>query len=210
VQRTEPGPSGADLQTRERILAAAHRVFLRSGTAKARTVDIAEEAGVNKALLHYYFSTKAKLADAVFAASIAQLIPRVFAILGDTNTSLEHKVREVVREQIEFHGARPYLAAYVVSEMHTEPERLHPLLAARGRAPLATLAAQLDAEAAAGRIRAISAESFVINLIALVVFPFIARPMLDALLGLDAERFPAFLEERKRTLPDFFLASLRP
>ena len=202
--------TAADLQTRERILAAAHSVFLRLGTSKARTVDIAEEAGVNKALLHYYFSTKAKLADAVFAASVAQLIPRVFAILGDPVTSIEHKVREVVREQIDFHSARPYLAAYVVSELHTEPERLQSIVGSRGRPPLDALAAQLDAESAAGRIRAISAETFVVNLMGLVVFPFIARPMLDVLLGLDAERFPAFLDERKHTLPAFFLASLRP
>lgn len=208
--RSRPPNTADDSQSRERILAAAHRVFLRTGTAKARTIDIAEEAGVNKALLHYYFSTKAKLADAVFSASVAQLIPRIFAILGDPGTSLEHKVREVVREQIEFHSSRPYLAAYVVSEMHTEPERLVPMLAAPGHPPLDALAAQLDAAAAAGSIRPISADSFVVNLIGLVVFPFIARPMLDALLGLGAERFPAFLEERKRTLPEFFLAALRP
>jgi TetR/AcrR family transcriptional regulator len=199
-----------DLQTRERILAAAHRVFVRLGTAKARTVDIAEEAGVNKALLHYYFATKANLADAVFANAITQLMPRIFGILGDPSTALDDKVRRAIGEQIDFHASRPYLAPYVVSEMHTEPERLRALVAAGGPPPLHHLQAQLDSEAAAGRTRPMDATQFVVNLTAWVVFPFVARPMLEIIIGLDAERFPAFLEERKRLLPELFLASLRP
>jgi TetR/AcrR family transcriptional regulator len=202
--------SATDIETRERILAAAHRVFVRLGTSKARTVDIAEEAGVNKALLHYYFATKANLADAVFAASLSQLMPRVFGILGDPARSLEEKIRDVTREQIDFHGSRPYLAGYVVSEMHTEPDRLRKILESAGRPPLGSLATQLEGEAAAGRMRPMSAEMFVVNLMAWVVFPFVVRPLLEILIGLDAERFPAFMEERKHLLPELFLASLRP
>lgn len=200
----------ADVETRQRILDAAHRVFMRSGTAKARTADIAEEAGVNKALLHYYFATKANLADAVFADSLGQLMPRVFAILADPAHPLSQKVEAVVREQIDFHRARPYLAGYIVSELHTEPERLQTIIAARGRPPLGILAAQIDAEVGAGRMRAISPEMFVVNLLAWIVFPFVARPMLEILIGLDATHFPDFMEERKRLLPELFLASLRP
>lgn len=207
---TKPPASDEELQTRERILAAAHRVFVRLGTAKARTVDIAEEAGVNKALLHYYFSSKANLANAIFASAITQLMPRVFGILGDPAAPLEEKVRRAIGEQIDFHASRPYLAPYVVSEMHTEPERLRSIVAHAGRPPIEHLQAQLEAEAAAGRIRRIDATQFVVNLTAWVVFPFITRPMLEILIGLDAERFPAFIEERKRLLPDLFLASLRP
>jgi AcrR family transcriptional regulator len=199
-----------DVETRERILAAAHRVFIRSGTSKARTADIALEAGVNKALLHYYFATKANLADAVFATAVAQLLPRIFAILGDPARSLAGKVEDVVREQIDFHRERPYLAGYVISELHTEPERLQKIIGARGRPPLGVLAAQLQTEIAAGRMRDISTEMFVVNLMALIVFPFVARPILEILIGIDATRFPAFMEERKQRLPELFLASLRP
>lgn len=180
------------------------------GTAKARTVDIAEEAGVNKALLHYYFASKANLAGAVFANALQQLLPRIFAILGNPATPLDEKVRDAIVEQIDFHAARPYLAPFVLSEMHTEPDRLRAIVTAGGPPPLGSLAAQLESEAAAGRIRAIAVEHFVTNLIAWVVFPVVARPMLEIMLGLDAARFPAFHEERKRLLPELFLASLRP
>jgi len=210
ARRAAAAPAPTDLETRERILGAAHRVFLSQGTAKARTADIAREAGVNKALLHYYFNTKATLADAVFAQAIADFIPRLFSLLGDSARSLEEKVHAFVQEQTEFHAARPYLAGYVASEMYTEPDRLPAMMAARGRPPLDALKRQLDAEAAAGRMRPISAEMFALNMMALLVFPFVVRPMLKAMFGIDDRRFPAFIEERRRLLPTLILASLRP
>lgn len=208
--RAAAAPAPTDVETRERILDAAHRVFLAQGTAKARTADIAREAGVNKALLHYYFSTKATLADAVFAQAIADFIPRLFALLGDPARSLDDKVHAFVQEQTDFHAARPYLAGYVASEMYTEPDRLPALMAARGRPPLDVLRRQLDAEAAAGRMRPVSPEMFAVNMMALLVFPFVVRPMLKAMFGIDDRRFPAFVAERRRLLPTLILASLRP
>ncbi len=199
-----------DQATRERILAAAHRVFTTQGTAKARTQEIADEAGVNKALVHYYFGTKEALADAVFRNAASQFMPRIFGILASEELSIEEKVRAVVREQVEFHLARPYLAGYVISEAHAEPERVRAIMGGTGGAPLGVLRRQLAAAIAAGEIRRISAEQFVVSLIALPVFPFIVRPLLPVLVGIDGDRFPAFVEARKRELPDFFLAGLRP
>jgi TetR/AcrR family transcriptional regulator len=199
-----------DQATRERILAAAHRVFTSQGTAKARTQEIADEAGVNKALVHYYFGTKEALADAVFRNAASQFMPRIFGILASEELSIEEKVRAVVREQVEFHLARPYLAGYVISEAHAEPERVRAIMGGTGGAPLGVLRRQLAAAIAAGEIRRISAEQFVVSLIALLVFPFIVRPLLPVLVGIDGDRFPAFVEARKRELPDFFLAGLRP
>src|SRR5436190_20887284 len=79
----------------ERILDAAHRVFLRRGSAGARTQEIADEAGVNKALLHYYFRTKERLAAAVFARAASKLLPPVITTLA-SNDDLEMKVQRVV------------------------------------------------------------------------------------------------------------------
>jgi TetR/AcrR family transcriptional regulator len=185
-------------------------VFLRKGTANSRTQEIADEAGVNKALVHYYFGTKATLADAIFERAISTILPRIFGILADPNRAIEQKVPDIVREQIDFHTARPYLAGYVVSEMHAEPDRIGRLFAKTGGAPLDVIRRQLREAARAGTMRPISAEQFVVNLMSLLVFPFAIRPALGALLALDPTRWTAFLEERRRILPDFFLAGLRP
>jgi TetR/AcrR family transcriptional regulator len=208
--KTAESGAGADRETRERILDAAHAVFLRKGTANSRTQEIADEAGVNKALVHYYYGTKAALADAVFERAMGTLMPRIFGILADEGRTLEQKVREIVREQVGFHSVRPYLAGYVISEMHAEPARIAPLFGKHGGPPLDVLRRQLRAAAKAGTARPISAEQFVVNLMALCVFPFALRPALGVLLHLEPPGWAAFLEERKRLLPDFFLAGLRP
>ncbi len=197
-------------QTRQRILDAAHRVFLTRGTAAARTQHIADEAGVNKALIHYYYGTKSALADAVFAHHVRTFLPRLFAILGDPDRYLEDKVHDVVREQMDFHCAHPYVAGYLAAELHAEPERLTRLVGAHGGPPLDVLARQLAVDAEAGLIRPISVQQFVATLIGAVVIPFVMRPIMTLFLGLEGERMQEFLAERRRVLPAFILAGLRP
>jgi AcrR family transcriptional regulator len=209
VRLTKPA-ADPDIETRERILDAAHTVFLKKGTANSRTQEVADEAGINKALLHYYFGTKSALADAVFERALGAIAPLIFGILADPNRGLEQKVSDVVREQLAFHGARPYLAGYMLSEMHAEPERVTRIFSKRGGVPLDALRRQLREAAKAGKIRPISAEQFVVNLMGLLIFPFAIRPALGPLLSIDESNWPAFLEERRRLLPAFFLAGLRP
>jgi TetR/AcrR family transcriptional regulator len=205
-----PEPTPEDRATRERILDAAHAVFIRKGTANSRTQEIADEAGVNKALMHYYFGTKTALADAIFERAIGTLLPLIFGILADENRTIEQKVRDITREQIAFHSARPYLAGYMISEMHAEPQRLTVLLAKRGGPPLDVLRRQLREAAKAGTMRAISAEQFVVNMMGLLIFPFALRPGLSVMLKLEPSSWAAFMEERARLLPDLILAGLRP
>jgi len=194
----------------ERILDAAHTVFLQKGTASSRTQEIADEAGVNKALVHYYFGTKAALADAIFERALGTIMPRIFGILADPSRTIETKVPAIVREQIDFHSTRPYLAGYLVSELYAQPDRVAGVIARHGTVPLDVIRRQLRDAARAGTMRPISAEQFVVNLMGLLIFPFAIRPALGALLSLDATRWRAFLAERRRLLPDFFMAGLRP
>src|SRR5678809_229341 len=99
-----------DGDTEQRILDAAHRVFIRTGTAGARTQEIAKEAGVNSALLHYYFRTKERLAEAVFKRAAGQLFPAVIRILG-SDLELEEKVDRVVQVELQHLSKAPYLPA---------------------------------------------------------------------------------------------------
>jgi AcrR family transcriptional regulator len=208
--KTEADTPVADLETRERILQAAHSVFTHKGTAGSRTQEIADEAGVNKALVHYYFGTKAALADAIFERALATITPKMFGILADPERTIEQKVADIVREQIDFHTERPYFAGYLVSELHAEPERVARLVQRRGHLPLDVLRRQLREGIRAGKIRPMSAEQFVANMMGLLIFPFATRPALSQLLGLDAAGWRTFVEERKRFLPGFVMAGLRP
>jgi TetR/AcrR family transcriptional regulator len=206
-----------DRDTEERILRAAHAVFLRHGTHGARMQDIADEAGVNKALLHYYFRSKDRLADEVFRRTFAGVVPRVVQTLG-SELGIEEKVRRVVALYVETLGRNPFLPGYLLCEMNQHPERVRASISAIAPIPieqigervLSTLRAQLDAGARDGALRPMDPEHFVVNLFSLCIFPFAARPMLGIVLGMDDARFAAFLADREREVTAFFLHALRP
>jgi TetR/AcrR family transcriptional regulator len=206
-----------DGDTERRILQAAREVFMRRGTAGARMHEIAEEAGVNQALLHYYFRTKDGLSEAVFREAAARLVPAVAQVLGSEG-SLEQKVERFVHLYIDTVRKTPFLPGYVLAELHHHPERL-PGLVTRlvgvdpvpvTRALRHRLDVQLRERAAAGTMRPISPEQFLVNVLALCVFPFAARPMLNVAFGMDERAFQRFLDERRAALPGFILNALRP
>jgi len=216
--RQKPAPIVADADTEHRILDAAHAVFIRRGTAGARMQEIADEAGVNKALLHYYFRTKDRLADAVFHRVASSIFARLGEAAG-SDAELEDKVRRIIGIYLDQLSKTPYVPAYVIGELNQHPDRARQFLeairpASGGGAAvpafLVTLATQIQARVRAGSMRPISPRQFIANLASLCVFPFAARPMLCAVLGLDERGFREFIEERKAGLADFFLAGLRP
>jgi TetR/AcrR family transcriptional regulator len=207
VSAPEPEP---DPSTPDRILDAAHRVFLRRGTAGARTQEIAAEAGVNKALVHYYFGTKEALAEAVFQRVASVFLPSIFAVLAAPDLTLEERINRVAERQVAFHRAHPYMAIYLLSEIHTVPERLEALVGPHGRPSLAPLQAQLDAAAAAGTIRPTAVSEFLVNLMSLLVFPVVARPMIRHVVGMSESEYDRFLDQRAAQAVSFFLAGLRP
>lgn len=200
----------ADPSTPDRILDAAHRVFLRRGTAGARTQEIAAEAGVNKALVHYYYGTKEALAEAVFQRVASVFLPSLFGVLSAPDLTLEQRVRGVAERQVAFHRAHPYMAIYLLSEIHTVPERLEVLVGPHGRPALDPLQAQLDAAAAAGTIRPTAVSEFIVNLMSLLVFPVVARPMIRHVVGMSEADYDRFLDQRVEQAIAFFLAGLRP
>jgi TetR/AcrR family transcriptional regulator len=214
-------PAAPSDDTESKILDAAHAVFMRSGTAGARMQEIADEAGVNKALLHYYFRSKERLAAAVFDRVARGLFARV-GQLAVSDVDLEEKVRLIIAAYLDQFARTPYAPGYLICEMNQHPDRAGQLLAAlggpaaagSGSGPsipfLASLAAQIQQRVAAGIMRPIEPRQFLANLVSLCVFPFAARPMLCAVFRMNDRGFREFIEERKTSLPAFFLNALRP
>ena len=216
-QTAAPESIDRDRDTEQRILDAARAVFVRRGTAGARMQEIAQEAGVNQALLHYYFRSKDRLAEAVFRQVASRILPVVFEILG-SDIGIEEKVHRFVGLYIDSLSRSPFLPGYILSELHHHPERARQLFAAAAGADparfatpiLSKLAEQIEARVRAGTLRPIAAEQFAMNIISLCIFPFAARPLFQVAFWLDDETFARFLEQRKRELPGFFLNALRP
>jgi TetR/AcrR family transcriptional regulator len=208
--------AGPDSAAEQRILEAAHAVFVRRGTAGARMQEIADEAGVNKALLHYYFRSKDRLALAIFQRVAAAVFGRIAQLLM-SDAGLEEKVRGIITIYLDQFTKTPYAPAYVISEVNLHPERagqfLEMISRSSGASPvqmLALLQRQIDARVASGTMRPIAADQFFTNLVSLCVFPFAAQPLLRAVLQIDEEGFADFIERRKVALPKFYLDALRP
>jgi AcrR family transcriptional regulator len=179
--------------------------------------EIAEEAGVNQALLHYYFRSKERLSAAVFQLVARQLFPRLFQILG-SDLPLDHKIELIVNAYLDMLSQNRFMPAYVLSELQHHPERAEQILASgigsdpgKALAPLiAKLRIQIDAEVKAGKMREITPQELIVNMLSLCVFPFAARPLLAVALGLNDTRFAAFIKQRRKNLPEFIRMALRP
>lgn len=219
---TRPPPprrkaQSTDRETEQRILDAARRVFTRRGTAGARMQEIAAEAGVNQALLHYYFRSKERLSIAVFQQMASTLFPALIQTLG-SDVTIEQKIDAIVALYLENLSKNPFLPGYIISELHHHPDRIpHMLATATGIDPskmlaqvFAKLGQQIDSQVRAGRMRPIAPQQFAANLISLCVFPFAARPMLSMAFGLDDAGFAHFIEQRRRELPQYIRNAIRP
>jgi AcrR family transcriptional regulator len=206
-------PGEQSSETEARILEAAHRVFLRRGTTGARTQEIADEAGVNKALLHYYFRTKERLAEAVFLRAAQTLFPRMLQVLA-SDLPLPEKLQQAVDVELDLLAANPYLPGYLIAEFQYRPDHLREVLgrvipfSEMQQAVLGKLQHQLDAEAEAGRLRPTRAEDLIVALIAQLVFPFAAAPMLEVGLGIDAAAHRAMMARRRTDLVPALMRSL--
>lgn len=215
--RAKPPNSRHDGATEQRILEAARAVFMRKGTAGARMQEIAAEAGVNQALLHYYFRSKERLSAAVFQQVAMRLFPAIAEILGG-DMPLDEKIDRFVAIYLENLQRAPFLPAYLLSELHHHPERVEQVLASiTGGAPGAMmrplfrkLGTQIDERVRAGTMRPIDPEQFAANLISLCIFPFAARPMFRIMFEMDDARFAAFVDRRKTDIPAFVRSALRP
>jgi AcrR family transcriptional regulator len=190
---------------------------MRRGTAGARMTEIARDAGVNHALVHYYFRSKQRLAEAVFRRAIAQFFPVLVGVLT-SDAPIEEKVQRIAAAQIDMLLGNRYLPGYLIAELNHYPERAEQLLSSMaGTSPsnlrarlFGTLGKQLEDAAREGKLRPIAPQAFVLNLVSMVVYPFAARSLVLAILGQDEATFEAMMEQRKTEIPKFFLSALRP
>jgi AcrR family transcriptional regulator len=192
----------------EKILAAAKKIFIREGMAGARMQDIADEAGINKALLHYYFKNKEQLFERVLKEAIGRFIPRVKELLL-SDVSVYEKIELFCHEYISMAMENPYIPLFVLSEVNRQPEVFISKMFSGGLPDFSVFVRQLDEEIEAGRMRKISPVQLLMNMMGMCVFPFVGKPILQALMGLDELQFRMVMEQRKQQVASFVLNSIR-
>lgn len=194
------------MNTEEHILEAARAVFIRKGFAGARMQEIADLAGINKSLLHYYYRSKDHLFEAVFLQALKSLLPAIKNVL-EAEMPLKLKIIKFVETYIDVLQANPHIPAFVIQELNTDPQRFVDKIKNYGLDPTIIMR-QIEEEAGYGLIRPVRADHFMVNLLGMCLFPFVARPVVQGVLRKTPEEYEIFLNERKEQIIQFVMNSI--
>jgi len=185
-----------DEGTEEHILSAAEKVFQRKGMDGARMQEIANEAGINKAMLHYYYRSKRFLFEAVLSKAFYLIAPEINRVIND-DTHLFQKIENFTHSYINFLQKHPYLPNFLIQELNRDSDFIGVLRSKKDFLDFQKFQEQVDREVREGNIRPIKAEQLFIHLLSLNVFPFLAAPLIKGFLQLNGSEYKHLMEERK-------------
>jgi TetR/AcrR family transcriptional regulator len=193
--------------TEQKILDAAHDVFIQKGMDGSRMQEIANEAGINKALLHYYFRTKQKLFEAIFKQVFKQVFPGIKELLY-ADSPIEVKIGSFIEKYMDLLLKNPYLPMFILKEINRDPEFLASVIKGQGVNP-GEIFTVFEQEMDKGNIRRMNPKDLLINMLALSIFPVAGRPLMTVMFfDGDTEAYKKFLAERKNTVKEFILNSI--
>ncbi|WP_417859136.1 TetR/AcrR family transcriptional regulator [Xanthomarina gelatinilytica] len=197
-----------DKNTEEQILTAAKDVFQTKGMDGARMQEIADKAGINKAMLHYYYRSKQLLFEAVFKNAFSLLAPQLNKILND-NSSIEDKVKNFSSNYISFIIKHPYLPNFIIQELNRNPDFIKNIQENNSILNIDKFKAQVALEVEQGILKPTKGEQLFINILALNIFPFVAKPLVKAFVKTDDQGFKKLMEQRKTEVSEFIIHSIK-
>lgn len=194
--------------TEQQILDAAKSIFQIKGLDGARMQEIADEAGINKAMLHYYYRSKQLLFEAVFKQAFSLLAPQLNIILND-DSSIEDKIKNFTFNYTSFMMDHPYLPNFIIQELNRNQDFILKLKENTGFPNLKKFKIKVDSEINQGIIKPIDADQLFVNIIALNIFPFLGKPLVKAFTDKDEKLYKEFLESRKTEVASFIINSIK-
>jgi len=192
----------------EKILAAAKKVFLEKGLDGARMQEIADEAGMSKASLHYYYRSKQHLFDGIYVQVFSDVLPRIFGIFM-SDLPLFEIIRKFYEMHIEFLKQNPSISMFVMKEINRVPHLLEKILAEKDVDMLGAVNAKVQEAVNRGEVRPIRGEELMLNMVSLSIFQFAGAPIFKTIGGISDEDFDKLIEERKKTLAEFVISAIK-
>jgi AcrR family transcriptional regulator len=190
-----------DSSTEVKIKQAAQIIFHKKGFAAARTRDIAEEAGINLALLNYYFRSKEKLFNIVMIETLSKFFESVSMIINNPDTTFEEKIEQFASGYIDLLFSEPDIPIFIISEIRNNPKVLLQKIDIKNIVFKSVFIRQFNEAVEEGKIKDQDFLHFMMNFIGLIVFPFVAKPLLKALSDLTEDQYNLIIEERKTLIP---------
>lgn len=199
-----------DLNTEEKILEAAAQEFIQKGRSGARMQEIANNAGINKALLHYYYRSKDMLFESVFTMVIKKLLLSKIKAIIEQETDPFALIRKFADIYISVLNANPNIPFFILDEIHKNPGRLSRAFLQSGL-PIEKVMNIMYKAMDDGLIRPMDPRQIMINLLSMCIFPLVGRNMMQPILFEDDEKaFDQFLESRKTEVAEFVIHAIRP
>ena len=188
--------------TERRIMEAAARVFIQKGKLGASMQDIADEAGINRTLLHYYFRNKENLFDTVFNMMSERVFPAIIGIMTSDRPFID-RIEELVEAYSNLLKENPYLPVFIFQEIALNPERITGAIQGKGINPMNTLES-MKADLEETGLGGADPRHIFASIMGMVLFPYISRPLFQAIAFRgDVDAYDKFLEDRKTNIPEF-------
>lgn len=198
-----------DKNTEQMILQVARKAFVQKGLSGARMQDIADEAGINKALVYYYFETKEKLFALIFEEEFGKFFSTLAQAIS-SDTPLFEKIEKIVTLDIERLSQFPDMPLFVINEISRNPEMLTKRVKQMNvKTVMEGFQKQINTEIKKGNIKKISAPQLLINIQSLCVFPFLAKPMLRQVMQMSEKDYQAMILIRKKEVVDFIISAIK-
>lgn len=187
-------------ETEQRIISSAEKLFHQKGKAGSSMQDIADDAGINRTLLNYYFRSKDQLFEAVFKNAMSRFVPNMAAALN-SDMSFKSYVPYLIETVIDTMLENPQIPIFVLQELSSNPERMPQMIKEMGIDP--SIAIKKMEEERGGEIAGgMDPRQLILNLLSLCIFPFAARPVITELLFKgDNELYIEAMKQRKQMLP---------
>ena len=196
------------MSTEEKIFNAARIVFQKKGFSGARMQEIADQAGINKAMLHYCFKNKQLLFEAVFKNAFSQLAPQINEIFNSEATVFE-KINKFTQNYISFVIKNPFLPAFVIQEMNNNPEFVANFLKNKNAPDASNFILQIENEMTAGIIKRGNPKQLLLDILSMTIFPFAAQMLVKGIIKLSDNEFNTLMEERKITVSEQIINAIK-
>ncbi|HEU4496723.1 MAG TPA: TetR/AcrR family transcriptional regulator [Flavobacterium sp.] len=195
--------------TEEQILVAAFNVFVEKGFENTKMQDIADQAGIKRTVLNYYFRTKELLYKKIAKTILKQALPNMLKILN-SDLPFEQKIEEFVENYINLGLKNPHMPLFIINELnHLGPAFIEEML--DGKKPeINTFIEHVKDEMKKGNIIAINPVQVPLHIVSLCAFPIIGKPMVKLITNSDEKQYNELIQERKKEVVRFVLKGLKP
>ena len=199
--------------TEQKIIDSASEIFLKKGKDGARMQEIADHAGINKALLFYYFRSKDRLFEEVFKNEVKTIITNIIDAISETDNFYDF-LTQFVRTYLKFITPRRTLMRFIFWEISktrgTITSYFWEVFNQRGynENPIVS---KIKHAIDSGQIRPVNPEHLILSLLGMCIFPSMAAPLIEDILrykiNLDD---PAFLKKREKVIVDLIWNGVKP